>query len=170
MFKDMSKIMTWYVWMVTYLCRNVNIVCGPSYHLLRSQISQDSEIRFQLQVKSYTSNWRFNKSRHSSELCFSPYCHGLWQIRRVRLLAGYPYCSCTWQIVTQMGHVSPGDSPHGHHSGPWCTALLSSCIYNARTRVEGCSVSTSPLRLPIFFCPFKWAFPSTYIECRKSNQ
>ncbi len=42
-----------------------------------------------------------------------------------------PYCSCTWQIVSQMGHVSPGGSPHGHHSGPWCTALLSWCIYNA---------------------------------------
>ncbi len=34
----MSKIMTWYVWMVTYLCRNVTLVCGASYHLLGSWI------------------------------------------------------------------------------------------------------------------------------------
>ncbi len=45
-------------------------------------------------------------------------------------MAGYPYCSRTWQIVTQMGHVSPGGRPNSHHSGPQCTALLSWCIYN----------------------------------------
>jgi hypothetical protein len=33
-----------------------------------------------------------------------------------------------------MGHVSPGGRPHGHHSGPRCTALLSLCIYNAQTK------------------------------------
>jgi hypothetical protein len=42
----MSKTMTWYIWMVTYLCRKVTIVCGASYHLLGSQISQDLKIRF----------------------------------------------------------------------------------------------------------------------------
>ncbi len=56
--------MTWHVWKVTYLRRNVTVVCGASYHLLGSQISQDSKIRFQLQVESYISNWRFSKSWH----------------------------------------------------------------------------------------------------------
>jgi hypothetical protein len=50
--------------MVTYLRRNVTIVCGASYHLLGSQISWDSKIRFQLQVKSNISNWRFSELRH----------------------------------------------------------------------------------------------------------
>ncbi len=60
----MSKIMLWYVWMVTYLCRNVTIVHGASYHLLGSQISWDSKIRFWLQVEFYISDWQFSKSRH----------------------------------------------------------------------------------------------------------
>ncbi len=34
----MSKTMTQYVWMVTYLRKNVTIVCGASYHLLWSWI------------------------------------------------------------------------------------------------------------------------------------
>ncbi len=38
-FKDMSKIMMRYIWMVTYLRRNVTIVWGASYHLLGSRIS-----------------------------------------------------------------------------------------------------------------------------------
>ncbi len=50
MFKDMSKIMMWYIWMVTHLRKNVTIVRGTSYHLLWSQISQDSKIRVQIQV------------------------------------------------------------------------------------------------------------------------
>jgi hypothetical protein len=50
--------------MVTYLGRNVTIVCGASYHLLGSQISQDSKIQFRLQVESYISDWRFSESQH----------------------------------------------------------------------------------------------------------
>ena len=49
--------------MVTFLRRNVPVVCGASYHLLGYQISQDSKIRFQLQVKSYISDWLFSESR-----------------------------------------------------------------------------------------------------------
>ncbi len=64
MIKDISKIMTWHVWMVTYLRRNVTIVCSASCHLLGSQISWDSKIRFWLQVKSHISDWQFSKSRH----------------------------------------------------------------------------------------------------------
>ncbi len=60
----MSKIMMWYVWMVAYLRRSVTIVCGASYHLLGSQISQDSKIRFWLQVESYIGNWQFSKWQH----------------------------------------------------------------------------------------------------------
>jgi hypothetical protein len=56
--------MTWHIWEVTYLRRNVTIVSGTSYHLLGSQISWDSEIWFQLQVKSYISDWRFSKSQN----------------------------------------------------------------------------------------------------------
>ncbi len=37
--------------------------CGASYHLLGYWISQDSKIRFQLQVESYIRDWRFSKSR-----------------------------------------------------------------------------------------------------------
>ncbi len=74
----MSKIMTWYVWMVTYLRRNVTVVCGASYHLLGSWISWDLKIRFRLQVKSYISDWQFSEWRHFSKLCFPPKCHGLW--------------------------------------------------------------------------------------------
>ncbi len=62
----MSKIMTWHVWKVTYLRRNVTIVCGVSYHILGSQISWDSKIWFWLQVESYISNWQFSKLRHSA--------------------------------------------------------------------------------------------------------
>ncbi len=40
MFKDMSKIMTWYIWMVTYLRRNVTI----------SNLSWDSKIRFDFKL------------------------------------------------------------------------------------------------------------------------
>ncbi len=64
MIKDISKIMTWHVWKVTYLRRNVTTVCGTSYHLLGSQISRDSKIQFWLQVESYISDWRFSKSWH----------------------------------------------------------------------------------------------------------
>ncbi len=60
----MSKITTWYIWMVTYLCSNVITVCGTSYHLLGSWISWDSKIRFWLQVESYISDWQFSKSWH----------------------------------------------------------------------------------------------------------
>ncbi len=92
----MSKIMTWYVWMVTYLCRNVTIVRGASYHLLGSRISWDLKIRFWLQVESYISDWQFSKSQYLAsyvshhnamayerlatftKLCFPPVCHGLW--------------------------------------------------------------------------------------------
>ncbi len=49
--------------MVTILRRNVPVVCGASYHLLGYRISQDSKIRFQLQVESYISDWLFSKSR-----------------------------------------------------------------------------------------------------------
>ncbi len=56
--------MTWHVWEVTYLQRKVTLVCGVSYHLLGSQISQDSKIRFQLQVKSYIRDWQFSKLWH----------------------------------------------------------------------------------------------------------
>ncbi len=62
----MSKIMTWHIWEVTYLCRNVTIVCGTSYHLLGSRISQDLKIRFRLQIESYISDWRFSELRHSA--------------------------------------------------------------------------------------------------------
>jgi hypothetical protein len=34
--KDISKIMMWHVGKVTYLHRNVTVVCGASYHLLGS--------------------------------------------------------------------------------------------------------------------------------------
>ncbi len=64
MFKDMSKIKMWYIWMVTNLRRNVTIVHGASYHLLGSWISQDLKIRFWLQVESYISDWRFSESWH----------------------------------------------------------------------------------------------------------
>ncbi len=60
----MSKNMMWHVWEVTYLLRNVTIVCGASYHLLGSWTSRDSKIWFQLQVKSYISDWQFSESRH----------------------------------------------------------------------------------------------------------
>jgi hypothetical protein len=50
--------------MVTILRRNVPVVCGTSYHLLGYQISQDSKIRFGLQVESYISDWLFSESRH----------------------------------------------------------------------------------------------------------
>ncbi len=46
MFKDMSKIETWYVGVVTYLRRNVTLVRGASYHLLGSWIPQDSKIQY----------------------------------------------------------------------------------------------------------------------------
>ncbi len=59
----MSKIMTWHVQKVTILRRNVPVVCGASYHLLGYWISQNSKIRFRLQVKSYISDWLFSKSR-----------------------------------------------------------------------------------------------------------
>jgi hypothetical protein len=64
MFKDMSMIMTWYIWMVTYLRRNVTIVCGASYHILGSWISQDLKILFWLQVEPYISDWQFSESQH----------------------------------------------------------------------------------------------------------
>ncbi len=60
----MSKNMTRHAWEVTYLCRNVTIVCGASYHLLGSWISWDSKIRFRLQVESYISNRWFSESQH----------------------------------------------------------------------------------------------------------
>ncbi len=72
MFKDMSKIMTWYIWLVTYLCKYVTIVCGTSYHLLGSQIAWDSKIRFWLQVKSNISDWQLNELQHLAS-------HSLWQ-------------------------------------------------------------------------------------------
>ncbi len=51
--------------MVTYPCRNVTMVCGASYPIFGSCIYvQDTKIRFQLQVKSYISNWQFSKSQH----------------------------------------------------------------------------------------------------------
>jgi hypothetical protein len=50
--------------MVTYSCRNVNIVRGASYHLLGSQISQDLKIRFQLQVEFYISDCQFSELQH----------------------------------------------------------------------------------------------------------
>ena len=49
--------------MVTILRRNVPVVCGASYHLLGYRISQDSKIRFRLQVESYISDWLFSESR-----------------------------------------------------------------------------------------------------------
>ena len=49
--------------MVTILRRNVPVVCGVSYHLLGYRISQDSKIRFRLQVESYISDWLFSESR-----------------------------------------------------------------------------------------------------------
>ncbi len=64
MFKDMSKIITWHVWKVTYLRKNVTIVCGASYHLLGLQISWDSKIQFQLQVESYIGNIGDLANRH----------------------------------------------------------------------------------------------------------
>ncbi len=54
----------WYIWQVTYLRSNVTIVHGAFYHLLGSQISWDLKIQFQLQVKSYSSDWQFSKSWH----------------------------------------------------------------------------------------------------------
>ncbi len=59
----MSKIMTWHVYMVTVLHRNVPVVCGASYHLLGYRILQDSKIQFRLQVESYISDWLFSESR-----------------------------------------------------------------------------------------------------------
>ncbi len=38
-------------------------MCGASYHFFGYQISQDSKIRFRLQVESYISDWLFSKSR-----------------------------------------------------------------------------------------------------------
>ncbi len=64
MIKDISKIKTWHIWKVTYLCRNVTIVCGGSYHLLGSWISWDLKIRFCLQVEFYISDWRLSESQH----------------------------------------------------------------------------------------------------------
>ncbi len=49
--------------MVTIPRRNVPLVCGASYHLLGYRISQDSKIRFRLQVESYISDWLFSESR-----------------------------------------------------------------------------------------------------------
>ncbi len=63
------------------------------------------------------------------------------------------------EIVTSMAYGSPSGRPHGHHSGPWCTALLLSCIYNAKTKGGRMYCITIPLWLPIIFRPFKWAFP-----------
>ncbi len=64
MIKDISKIKMWHIWKVTYLRRNVTIVCGVSYHLLGSQISWELKIRFQLQVKFYISGWWYSESQH----------------------------------------------------------------------------------------------------------
>ena len=41
----------------------VPVVCGASYHLLGYRISQDSKIRFRLQVESYISDWLFSELR-----------------------------------------------------------------------------------------------------------
>ncbi len=70
MFKDTSKIMTWHVWKVTYLRRNVTIVCGASYLLLGSWISWDSKVQFQLQVESYVSDWQFSESQYLASYVF----------------------------------------------------------------------------------------------------
>ena len=41
----------------------VPVVCGASYHLLGYRISQDSKIRFRLQVESYIGDWLFSESQ-----------------------------------------------------------------------------------------------------------
>jgi hypothetical protein len=76
----MSKNMMLYIWMVTYLCMNVTILDGASYHLLGSWISWVLKIWFWLQTKSYISDWGFSKLQHFSKLCFPSYCHGLWHL------------------------------------------------------------------------------------------
>ncbi len=71
---------------MTILCRNVTVVCGASYHLLGSRISQDSKIRFRLQVESCICDWLFSESRllasyvsrHKAmayDKCRTPRCH-----------------------------------------------------------------------------------------------
>jgi hypothetical protein len=66
---------------VTYLRRNVTVVCGASYHLLGSRISQDSRIRYQLQVKSYISNWQFSQLQHLARYvsCRNDMAYDTWK-------------------------------------------------------------------------------------------
>ncbi len=95
----MSKNMVWHVWEVTYLRRNVTIVCGTSYHLLGSQISQDSKIRFWLQVEFYISDWRFSESRHLARYVS---CHNdmAYDIPLDEIMCRFsPYCRHTTQTM-----------------------------------------------------------------------
>ncbi len=56
--------MTWYVWMVTYLCGDVTMVRGASYHLLGSHLFQDSKIRFDFKLNLTSAISSFSKSWH----------------------------------------------------------------------------------------------------------
>ncbi len=64
MFKDMSKIMRLFVWMVTYLRRNVTIM----WHVLPltwiSNLSWDSKIRFDFKSNLTSAIGNFSKSQH----------------------------------------------------------------------------------------------------------
>ncbi len=100
MIKDISKIKTWHIWKVTYLRRNVTIVCGASYHLLGSWISWDSKIRFRLQVESYISNWQFSKSWHLARYVsrHNAMAYDMWQQKR---MCAHVSCSCRQHCALQ---------------------------------------------------------------------
>ncbi len=108
----MSKIMIWHVWEVTYLRRNVTIVCGVSYHLLGSRISWDSKIRFRLQVESYISNWRFSKLRHLASY-----------VSRHNTMAHDTARDSFMQQILWMEYW-------GWYWGEWCTQITTICQWN----------------------------------------
>ncbi len=101
----MSKIMTWHVYMVTILRRNVSVVCGASYHLLGYRISQDSKIQFRLQVESYISNWLFSEPRLLASYVsrHKAMAYDKWCVAMVILLC---YCRACLNLIHWMFEMS----------------------------------------------------------------
>ncbi len=102
--------MTWHIWMVTYLRRNVTIVCGATYHLLGSRISWDLKIQFWLQVESHISDWQFSKLRHLVRYVF---CHNAMAYDSLMSRQEIHICESSCRLLATKG-ISQLDQNNGH--------------------------------------------------------
>ncbi len=149
MIKDISKIMMWHVWMVTYPCRNVTIVCGH----LTTYLDLES-----LQIQRSGFDFKSNLTSVIGDLAN---CN----IQQDMLPATMPWPMTGPKIVLIKGiHNTVADQSHCFGMTPVSIEQLRATLRQKSTRTQKAIRDKTGRQSQILWCKLK-VVTSNYEDC-----